>query len=118
MAGVDYMEWGLYIQEWERDDELPPPHLLADADGKDEEFMRRRFHRSFGRKNNNKNVEDDSGKERVGDHEVGYPGMVQWRRRMESVWLCLLTMVSMVQTMIKLLVIISWTETRFKNNSS
>ncbi|KAL4368580.1 hypothetical protein GQ457_05G014620 [Hibiscus cannabinus] len=92
MAGVDYMEWGMYIEEWERDDELPPPHLLAHADGEEEEeeFMRRRFHR----KNNNKNVEDDGG-----DHEVGYRGMVQWRRRMENVWLCFLTM---VQVMMKL----------------
>ncbi|KAK8652817.1 hypothetical protein V6N13_126840 [Hibiscus sabdariffa] len=107
MAGVDYKDWGMYIEEWERDDELPAPHLLADADGEEEEeFMRKRFHR----KNNNRNVEDDGG-----DHEVGYRGMVQWRRRMENVWLCLLTM---VKTMIKLLVIISWTETRFNNNSS
>ncbi|GMI86585.1 hypothetical protein HRI_002327800 [Hibiscus trionum] len=101
MAGVDYMEWGIHIEDWEREDELPPPHLLADDDGEEEQFMRRRFQRSFScNNNNNNNVEEDSGTKRVGD-----PGMVQWRRRMETIWLCLL---SMVQTMIKLLMIISW----------
>ncbi|XP_039053512.1 uncharacterized protein LOC120195609 [Hibiscus syriacus] len=32
MAGADYNEWGLDIEEWEDDDDLqcPPPHLLAD----------------------------------------------------------------------------------------
>lgn len=47
MAGVDYMEWGMDIEESERDDEeeLPPPHLLADdndeeEEEKEEEFMK------------------------------------------------------------------------------
>ncbi|GMI86584.1 hypothetical protein HRI_002327700 [Hibiscus trionum] len=31
MAGTDYNEWGLDIEEWEDDDysQCPPPHLLA-----------------------------------------------------------------------------------------
>ncbi|KAH1082664.1 hypothetical protein J1N35_022425 [Gossypium stocksii] len=42
MAGVDYVEWGLDIEEWERDDELPPPHLLAHNNENEEEgFMKR-----------------------------------------------------------------------------
>ncbi|KAK2651800.1 hypothetical protein Ddye_011656 [Dipteronia dyeriana] len=33
MAGVDYVEWGLDVEEWEREDsELPPPHLLAEEE--------------------------------------------------------------------------------------
>ncbi|EEF29550.1 conserved hypothetical protein [Ricinus communis] len=33
MAGVDHLEWGMDVEEWERQDLLPPaPHLLADDD--------------------------------------------------------------------------------------
>ncbi|CAL9233471.1 unnamed protein product [Arabidopsis halleri] len=30
MAGVDYQEWGLSIEEWELQESVVPPHLLAD----------------------------------------------------------------------------------------
>ena len=31
MAGIDYIEWGMDVDEWERFDVEPtPPHLLAD----------------------------------------------------------------------------------------
>ncbi|CAL1400171.1 unnamed protein product [Linum trigynum] len=32
MAGVDYVEWGMDAEEWERQQlrQPPPPHLLAD----------------------------------------------------------------------------------------
>ena len=33
MAGVDYIEWGMDVEEWERENsELPPPHLLAEEE--------------------------------------------------------------------------------------
>ncbi|XP_039053509.1 acetylornithine aminotransferase-like [Hibiscus syriacus] len=73
MAGVDYMEWGMCIEEWERDDELPPPHLLAVDDIDEEKFMKREFQQSFSCNNNN-NQDDDSGKERVTDRELGNLG--------------------------------------------
>ncbi|MFQ6670031.1 hypothetical protein Gotur_035065 [Gossypium turneri] len=80
MAGVDYMEWGMDVEEWEHDDELPPPHLLADGDNEEEkeEFMERQLEQNISC--NNK-PQDDSGSGRVDDGEVGYPEMVQWRRR-------------------------------------
>ena len=36
MAGADCYEWGMDVEEWEREDiELePPPHLLADEEEK------------------------------------------------------------------------------------
>ncbi|KAG7571734.1 hypothetical protein ISN44_As09g001500 [Arabidopsis suecica] len=36
MAGVDYQEWGLSIEEWELQESVVPPHLIAD-DYEDEE---------------------------------------------------------------------------------
>lgn len=30
MAGVDYQEWGLCIEEWELQESVVPPHLIAD----------------------------------------------------------------------------------------
>ncbi|KAK2655699.1 hypothetical protein Ddye_008751 [Dipteronia dyeriana] len=43
MAGVDYVEWGLHVEEWEREDsELPPPHLLAEEE---EEEQQQHHHR-------------------------------------------------------------------------
>lgn len=36
MAGVDYQEWGLSIEEWELQESVVPPHLFAD-DSEDEE---------------------------------------------------------------------------------
>ena len=38
MAGADCYEWGMDVEEWEREDvELePPPHLLADEEEKEE----------------------------------------------------------------------------------
>lgn len=65
MAGVDYMEWGMDVEEWERDDELPPPHLLADRDVEEEEekeFMQRQLEQNISC--NNK-PEDDSGSGRM-----------------------------------------------------
>lgn len=43
MAGADYVEWGIDMEEWEqREMERPPPHLLADEEEKegDEKKMR------------------------------------------------------------------------------
>ncbi|KAG2286537.1 hypothetical protein Bca52824_046141 [Brassica carinata] len=37
MAGADYQEWGLSIEEWEFQESVVPPHLLADDAEKDEE---------------------------------------------------------------------------------
>ncbi|OAY35825.1 uncharacterized protein LOC122725243 [Manihot esculenta] len=41
MADMDYVEWGMDVQEWERreeeEDGAPPPHLLAEED-EDEDF--------------------------------------------------------------------------------
>ncbi|KAG7567273.1 hypothetical protein ISN45_Aa04g001580 [Arabidopsis thaliana x Arabidopsis arenosa] len=30
MAGVSYQEWGLSIEEWELQESVVPPHLIAD----------------------------------------------------------------------------------------
>ncbi|XWS41583.1 hypothetical protein CRYUN_Cryun17cG0094300 [Craigia yunnanensis] len=30
MAGTDYIEWGMEIEEWEHEELEPPPHLLAE----------------------------------------------------------------------------------------
>ncbi|BFG35486.1 hypothetical protein CerSpe_217600 [Prunus speciosa] len=37
MAGVDYMEFGINFEEWERKDGLkdPPPYMLADEQSSD-----------------------------------------------------------------------------------
>ncbi|KAJ4902763.1 Uncharacterized protein Rs2_16714 [Raphanus sativus] len=37
MAGADYQEWGLSIEEWEFQESVVPSHLLADDVEKDEE---------------------------------------------------------------------------------
>ncbi|KAJ0260483.1 Uncharacterized protein HA466_0066790 [Hirschfeldia incana] len=37
MAGADYQECGLSIEEWEFEESVIPPHLLADDSEKDEE---------------------------------------------------------------------------------
>ncbi|CAF2276731.1 unnamed protein product [Brassica rapa subsp. trilocularis] len=37
MAGTDYQEWGLSVEEWEFQESVVPPHLLADDSEKDEE---------------------------------------------------------------------------------
>ncbi|XWS44947.1 hypothetical protein CRYUN_Cryun15aG0093900 [Craigia yunnanensis] len=47
MAEVDYMEWSMDIEEWERHDEVTPPHLLADDE--EEEFMKGQFEQSCSR---------------------------------------------------------------------
>lgn len=39
MAGVDYQEWGLSIEEWELQESVVPPHLLAD-DSEEEDYNR------------------------------------------------------------------------------
>ncbi|GMI67942.1 hypothetical protein HRI_000463500 [Hibiscus trionum] len=101
MAGVDYMEWGMDIEEWECDHELPPPHLLADCDEEDE-LMKRQFRRSCSGNNNNNNPQDDSGGERVSHQELGYPDMVEWKKRIEKMWF---HFISMVRTVMKLLII-------------
>lgn len=46
MAGVDHCEWGMDVEEWERDEEMTPPHLLADEEEEEEEedgFTRKYF---------------------------------------------------------------------------
>ncbi|KAK4840141.1 hypothetical protein QYF36_000797 [Acer negundo] len=38
MAGVDYVEWGMNVEEWEQEDsELTPPHLLAEEKEEEEQ---------------------------------------------------------------------------------
>ncbi|KAJ0083014.1 hypothetical protein Patl1_12403 [Pistacia atlantica] len=39
MVGVDHVEWGMNVEEWEREDsELkPPPHLLAEEEEEEAE---------------------------------------------------------------------------------
>lgn len=36
MTGADYVEWGMDVEEWERDDDLTPPHLLAEEEEEEE----------------------------------------------------------------------------------
>ncbi|XVF61607.1 hypothetical protein PTKIN_Ptkin08bG0143900 [Pterospermum kingtungense] len=37
MAGTDYVEWGMDIEEWEQEDlDFPPAYLLADEEGAEE----------------------------------------------------------------------------------
>lgn len=36
MTGADYVEWGMDAEEWERDDDLTPPHLLAEEEEEEE----------------------------------------------------------------------------------
>ncbi|XWS33336.1 hypothetical protein CRYUN_Cryun22dG0073100 [Craigia yunnanensis] len=117
MAGVDFMEWGMDIEEWKRDDKLPPPHLLADNEA--EEFMKGQFEQGCSCINNsslpsNNNAEDDSASERV--NELGYPEEVQWRSTIEKIWFYFMSIEKMVRTMIKLLMI-SWMERRLNNKS-
>ncbi|XP_010419265.1 PREDICTED: uncharacterized protein LOC104704969 [Camelina sativa] len=40
MAGVEYQEWGLSIEEWELQESVVPPHLLADDSDEEEEDHR------------------------------------------------------------------------------
>ncbi|KAJ0082098.1 hypothetical protein Patl1_12413 [Pistacia atlantica] len=41
MAGTDYLEWGVEIEDWEHEDFEPPPsHLLADEEDEDDETRR------------------------------------------------------------------------------
>ncbi|OMO56120.1 hypothetical protein CCACVL1_26746 [Corchorus capsularis] len=46
MAGIDYVEWGMDIEEWEEDDDLnfPPAHLLADDNEVEEIIGNHKFH--------------------------------------------------------------------------
>ncbi|KAL5751503.1 hypothetical protein ACOSP7_021712 [Xanthoceras sorbifolium] len=39
MAGVEYVEWGMDVEEWEREDSdaPPPPHLLAEEEEGDDD---------------------------------------------------------------------------------
>ena len=118
MAGVDYLEWGMDIEEWERDDEVSPPHLLAD-DGEEEEFMKGQFEQGCSCINNSSlpsynNAEDDNACERV--TELGYPEVVQWRSIIEKIWFYFMSIEKMVRTMIKLLMV-SWMERRLNNKS-
>ncbi|KAK3225915.1 hypothetical protein Dsin_005779 [Dipteronia sinensis] len=42
MAGVDYVEWGMNVEEWEREDsELTPAHLLAEEEEEEEQQQHR-----------------------------------------------------------------------------
>ena len=118
MAGVDYLEWGMDIEEWERDDEVSPPHLLAD-DGEEEEFMKGQFEQGCSRITNSSlpryyNPENDSVSERV--TELCYPDVVQWRNTIEKIWFYFMSIEKMVRTMIKVLMI-SWMERRVNNKS-
>lgn len=38
MAGVDYNEWGMSMEEWERSEMTTPPHLLAEEEGERSEM--------------------------------------------------------------------------------
>ncbi|XVF15110.1 hypothetical protein REPUB_Repub09cG0121100 [Reevesia pubescens] len=40
MAGTDYIEWGMGIEEWEQEElEFPPAYLLADEEEGEEEII-------------------------------------------------------------------------------
>ncbi|XVF15215.1 hypothetical protein REPUB_Repub09cG0131500 [Reevesia pubescens] len=39
MAGTDYIEWGMGIEEWEQELEFPPAYLLADEEEGEEEII-------------------------------------------------------------------------------
>lgn len=120
MAGVDYVEWGLDIEEWEGDDELPPPHLLADDNENEEEFKKRHAYARQGCSaciNNPRppsyNLEDNVGERSA--TELYNPGVVgYWRSKIEKIWLYFMSIAKMVPTLIKLLMI-SWIERRFNH---
>ncbi|MBA0694235.1 hypothetical protein Goari_004551, partial [Gossypium aridum] len=112
MAGVDYVEWGLDIEEWERDDELPPPHLLAHNNEKEEEeFMERHAYatQGFSACINNPsppsyNLEDNVRERSVS--ELCKPGVVRYRRsKIEKIWFYFMSIAKMEPTLIKSLMI-------------
>ncbi|KAL1073685.1 hypothetical protein V6Z11_D11G239700 [Gossypium hirsutum] len=108
MTGVDYVEWGLDIEEWERDDELPPPHLLADDNEKEEEGCSACINNSSPP---SYNLED--GERSVS--ELCNPGVVRyWRSKIEKIWFYFMLIAKMVPTLIKLLMI-SWIERRLNH---
>ncbi|KAK5785295.1 uncharacterized protein LOC128283873 [Gossypium arboreum] len=122
MAGVDYVEWGLDIEEWEREDELPPPHLLADDNEKEEEeFMKRHAstRQGFSAFINNTsppsyNLEDSE----RSVSELCNPGVVRyWRSKMEKIRFYFMSIAKMMPTLIKLLMI-SWIERRLNHKLS
>lgn len=41
MAGTDYLEFGVDVEEWEQDLGEPPPHLLVEEEDKGAEVVRR-----------------------------------------------------------------------------
>ncbi|GKV23430.1 hypothetical protein SLEP1_g33159 [Rubroshorea leprosula] len=53
MAGADHLEWGIDIKKWEnRDDELPPLHLLADDEEGFQRYINRGIPLSVSKRNN------------------------------------------------------------------
>lgn len=64
MAGVDYQEWGLSIEEWELQESVVPPHLLAD-DFEDEEEEEEDIHSD----NDDSEVEEEDDHRRDDDDD-------------------------------------------------
>ncbi|XVE86790.1 hypothetical protein DITRI_Ditri18aG0062300 [Diplodiscus trichospermus] len=109
MAAVDYVEWGMDVEEWERDDEQqPPPHLLADEEEAEEEFMKGHVKQGC----RIQNLEDHHSSERSVT-ELCYPEAVQRRSTIENIWFYLMYIEKVVRSMLKLLMI-SWIQRRLK----
>lgn len=115
MAGVDYIEWGMDIEDWERDDGLPPPHLLADVyeEEEEEEFTKRHVKQGCSININSSfpcyNQEDDDNASEGSVTEFCYPipGVFhEWRNTTEKIWLYFMPIVKRVLTMIKLLIVL------------
>ncbi|XVE86789.1 hypothetical protein DITRI_Ditri18aG0062100 [Diplodiscus trichospermus] len=104
MAGVDYVEWGMDIEEWERDDELSPPHLLADEKEAEEEFVKGHLKQGCSIQN----LEDNRFSE-TSVTQLCSPEVVHRRSTIEKIRFYFMPIEKMVLTMIKLLMI-SWTE--------
>ena len=57
MAGTDYLEWGMDVEEWERYDVEPtPPHLLADDDEDDYHEIAANLHKESEQRRNVKEM--------------------------------------------------------------
>ncbi|OMO73099.1 hypothetical protein COLO4_27261 [Corchorus olitorius] len=134
MAGVDYVEWGLDVEEWERLNEQTPPHLLADEEeeeDEEEEFFMKGHDVKRGCNNcidnyssnsptpSNLSEDDENGSERV-NYGICYPEVISWGiSAIGKIWFFLMSMEKMVmRAMIKLLILIWLVEPRLNNNKS
>ncbi|OMO56122.1 hypothetical protein CCACVL1_26748 [Corchorus capsularis] len=125
MAGVDYIEWGLDVEEWERLNEQTPPHLLADEEEEEEEefFMKGQVCNCIDNSSNSPTPsnlsEDENGSERV-NYGICYPEVISsWGSIIGKIWFFLMSMEKMVRAMIKLLILVWLVELpRLNNNKS